>query len=589
MKITTFWNMYLLLFSSATLHKVISQGSSSHLRLLGCFRDRASRQRVFSTLFSRSHAPWWWSNSIIQSCAIAAAAKGYRIFSIQNIKECRWGPKAERDYAKYGYGWYCYRGLGWYDSGSVYKIIATSPGPVAGGWSRWAPFSRCSASCNGGFQSRSRTCSRPLVWHRSGGCPGSNIERRACNTQPCLINGGWSFWGHWRPCSRTCGSGTQRRRRRCTNPPPRNGGASCAGRDFEIRHCNKMACPGCVEGSRVIGRCSQLCTCFSGRPINCARVRREFTAMTTADRVRYIRAVLQASTDPKYKQDYDKLITLHKSTFQSGIHERDQFLPWHRWFVLQYENILRRISCHITVPFWDWSMVSENPWRNGPTDLWYSGISGFGGNGGERETRCVIDGSFRRGAWRTVPSAGSGCLQRQFNLTQRPPDTTVIANVLRIPSSSFDDFEIALRINLHDTIHCLIGGHMCSFDSAVAPEFALHHAFVDKLWMDWQLKSTQHLRAHFSQNAADLSGTGGRLVGDVIDNSRLPGGVRVEYENTHRPHSKVKRSTSRRLLSVLSEKAIKLFNVSKAEVEKAKKLGQRLLLLSTEQEKVLAP
>lgn len=81
---------------------------------------------------------------------------------------------------------------------------------------------------------------------------------------------------------------------------------------------------------------------------------------------------------------------------------------------------------------------------------------------------------------------------------------------------------------------------MCSFDSAVAPEFALHHAFVDKLWMDWQLKSTQHLRAHFSQNAADLSGTGGRLVGDVIDNSRLPGGVRVEYENTHRPHSKGK-------------------------------------------------
>ena len=81
---------------------------------------------------------------------------------------------------------------------------------------------------------------------------------------------------------------------------------------------------------------------------------------------------------------------------------------------------------------------------------------------------------------------------------------------------------------------------MCSFDSAVAPEFALHHAFVDKLWMDWQLKSTQHLRAHFSQNTADLSGTRGRLVGDVIDNSRLPGGVRVEYENTHRPHSKGK-------------------------------------------------
>ena len=97
---------------------------------------------------------------------------------------------------------------------------------------------------------------------------------------------------------------------------------------------------------------------------------------------------------------------------------------------------------------------------SGPSDVWYSAISGFGGNGEEGEPRCVTDGPFRQGAWRTVPSAGSGCLQRQFNLTQRPPDTTAIANVLRIPSSSFVDFEIALRINLHDTIHCLIGGKM---------------------------------------------------------------------------------------------------------------------------------
>ena len=40
---------------------------------------------------------------------------------------------------------------------------------------------------------------------------------------------------------------------------------------------------------------------------------------------------------------------------------------------------------------------------------------------------------------------------------------------------------------------------------------------------------------------------------------------------------------------MLSEKAIKLFNVSKTEVEKTKELGQRLLLLSTDQGKVLAP
>ena len=39
-------------------------------------------------------------------------------------------------------------------------------------------------------------------------------------------------------------------------------------------------------------------------------------------------------------------------------------------------------------------------------------------------------------------------------------------------------------------------------------------------------------------------------------------------------------SISRGRFAVLSEKAIKLFNVSKAEVEKAKRLGRRLLSLS---------
>ena len=109
-------------------------------------------------------------------------------------------------------------------------------------------------------------------------------------------------------------------------------------------------------------RCGQRCQCSGGRLVDCARVRREFTAMTTADRERYIRAVRTASRDPSYKPDYDRLITLHRTIFLDGIHQRDLFLPWHRWYVLQYENILRRIDCQITVPYWDWSLVSET-WR----------------------------------------------------------------------------------------------------------------------------------------------------------------------------------------------------------------------------------
>jgi len=188
-----------------------------------------------------------------------------------------------------------------------------------------------------------------------------------------------------------------------------------------------------------------------------------------------------------------------------------------------------------------------------------------------------------------VPSAGNGCLRRAFNLTHNPPDAIAVAAVQRIAPSRFNDFEVTMRINLHDYVHCLIGGHMCSFDSAVAPEFALHHSFMDKIWMDWQTRSSAHLNAHFPGVATNMPGAGGLHPRDVLDNSRLPGSVRVEYQA---PQGARFRNVSqllggprvahrvsgipRRRFPMLSEKAIKLFNVSKAEVEKAKRLGRWL-------------
>ena len=71
---------------------------------------------------------------------------------------------------------------------------------------------------------------------------------------------------------------------------------------------------------------------------------------------------------------------------------------------------------------------------------------------------------------------------------------------------------------------------MCSFDSAVAPEFALHHSFLDKIWMDWQRQSNAHLNAHFPTVARNMPGTGDLHPRAVLDNSRLPGGVRIEYQ-----------------------------------------------------------
>ncbi|XP_034025662.1 LOW QUALITY PROTEIN: hemicentin-1 [Thalassophryne amazonica] len=58
------------------------------------------------------------------------------------------------------------------------------------------------------------------------------------------INGGYSNWEAWGPCSRTCGQGFQERIRICNNPEPSNGGRPCSEPSTDSRTCQAGLCPG---------------------------------------------------------------------------------------------------------------------------------------------------------------------------------------------------------------------------------------------------------------------------------------------------------------------------------------------------------
>lgn len=67
------------------------------------------------------------------------------------------------------------------------------------------------------------------------------------------VDGGWSDYGDWTQCMRSCGPGTQTRSRTCTNPPPSGEGAPCDGDATETRMCNTVDCPSDCQDYLAMG------------------------------------------------------------------------------------------------------------------------------------------------------------------------------------------------------------------------------------------------------------------------------------------------------------------------------------------------
>ncbi|XP_018621450.2 adhesion G protein-coupled receptor B1-like isoform X1 [Scleropages formosus] len=111
--------------------------------------------------------------------------------------------------------------------------------PVDGAWTEWSRWSPCSATCSNGTMQRTRECNGPS--YGGSECRGDWLDTQNCFMTECPVNGRWQPWGAWASCSRSCGGGTQVRRRVCDGPF--FGGAACPGTREELRRCNEKRCP----------------------------------------------------------------------------------------------------------------------------------------------------------------------------------------------------------------------------------------------------------------------------------------------------------------------------------------------------------
>ncbi|MFF1510915.1 tyrosinase family protein [Streptomyces sp. NPDC058326] len=248
-------------------------------------------------------------------------------------------------------------------------------------------------------------------------------------------------------------------------------------------------------------------------------VRKNQATLTADEKRRFVNALLELKRSGRY----DTFVTTHNAFIMGDTdtgdrvgHRSPSFLPWHRRFLIEFEEALRSVDPTVTLPYWDWTVD-----RTSRSSLWAPDF--LGGTGRARDGQ-VTDGPFARSANRwaiTVRVDGRDYLRRDLGAGGRQlPTRAEVDSVLAMETydtapwnSSSDGFRNHLEgwrgVNLHNRVHVWVGGQMGTGVSPNDPVFWLHHAFVDKLWADWQARhpGSTYLPAAGTANVVDLGDT----------------------------------------------------------------------------------
>jgi tyrosinase len=265
-----------------------------------------------------------------------------------------------------------------------------------------------------------------------------------------------------------------------------------------------------------------------------------------ANGVRMRENVAEMDADHPTLRDYAKAVRIMKErlpasdrrswTQQANIH-RDFcphgnwfFVPWHRAYILYFEEICQELSENpdFALPYWNWTDTRSIPapfWqpplldttrRKGPTDQLGDEIVG----------QPIIDRILRQTEFELFASfkpTGQNNVEPRW---QRQRGAK--AEMERTP---------------HDQTHNWINGNMATLLSPLDPIFWLHHANVDRLWAEWNARGHRNTgdalwtQFPFDRNYVDRRGNpvARVLVGDLQDIEQLG----YTYDSLPRAHAKL--------------------------------------------------
>ncbi|MFD9634648.1 tyrosinase family protein [Streptomyces violascens] len=227
--------------------------------------------------------------------------------------------------------------------------------------------------------------------------------------------------------------------------------------------------------------------------------------LSSAERRAFVSAVLELKRTGVYDQFVRTHIAFYVSDGDVGLrvaHMAPSFLPWHRRFLLVFEQALQRVNPRVTLPYWDWTR------DNSPaSSLWSEDFMGGNGRRGDFQ---VMTGPFAyaRGQWEISVNVTEGRflardMGRPSNPTRLPTPADVnraladpVYDVAPWDSTSWTGFRNKIegwttasgeaRFRNHNQVHRWVSGTMLGAAAVNDPLFWLHHAYVDSLWSRWQ-------------------------------------------------------------------------------------------------------
>lgn len=245
----------------------------------------------------------------------------------------------------------------------------------------------------------------------------------------------------------------------------------------------------------ALGGCESLLKSIRNRPM-----RRSLRTLAANDPImETYRAAISAmkALPASDRRNWNAQAQVH---FDHCPHGNWYFLPWHRAYLLYFEQICRQLTGEngFALPYWNWTCQRQIPVAflgDASNPLFVSGRSGVPPAALSDEV--------------VGPAVMSGILDEpNFDIFASSP-----AAALR-PGTGYGPLEATP----HNSVHGFVGGIMGSFQSPRDPLFWMHHNMIERVWWDWNGVLGNANTNDPVWNQFSLGGMFADRQGTVIDN-----------------------------------------------------------------------